>query len=261
MNTSSPFFNVRQQAVTTRLGRVMLPIRYYDVSTVLFFFWVPFDLTEEMIADSGINACRFFNKKALCGLAFYEYRDSDIGAYNEVALATAVHHRDEKRPRYLLADFLKPVAKRRVGFYIHHLPVTTERACVAGKEIWGFPKFTTALPFHLSGKHFAAGVEHPEGGKLFSIETDFSAGMPVTGFDLLLYSRHGQRQLRTHVTVKSLFTTCRPTSFKWSMGEKDHEMLSTLKRLSLDGRKPFLAQYTTHFQSLLHAGREITGHE
>ncbi len=261
MNRSSSFFDIRQQEVTTSAGKVSLPIRYYDVSTVLFFYWVPYELALSQVDNPRLKTCRFVNKKALCGLAFYEYRASDIGAYNEVALATAVYHGDTDRPRYLLSDFLKPVAKRKVGFYIHHLPVTTEQACAAGKEIWGFPKFTTGLPFRLSGHHFSGGVEHPQGGSLFSIDTGLTPGIPVKGFDLLLYSSHGRRQLRTHVTVKALFTTSKPVNFKWNWGDREHEMSATARQLTLDTRKPFLAQHTRKFRSLLHAGREIGKNE
>jgi hypothetical protein len=37
--------------------------------------------------------------------------------------------------------------RRRLGAYIHRLPVTTAFSCAAGRDIWGFPKFVADVSF------------------------------------------------------------------------------------------------------------------
>jgi hypothetical protein len=57
-------------------------------------------------------------------LALIDYRDNDLGAYLEVGTIL----------------FVRPEGGGESGTFITHLPVTEEFTCVAGNQIWGFPK-------------------------------------------------------------------------------------------------------------------------
>jgi len=257
MSDKNAFFNIPQETVSTSRGEVKLPIFYYDVSAALVFFWVDYEKAVTQTQETGLQACKFFNGRALSGLAFYEYRHSDIGSYNEVGLATAVYSEKEKKPPVYLANFLLPAQKRKLGFYIHHLPVSTETACAAGKEIWGFPKFTTELPFSLSNHSFEAAVLDPNGQNILSIQGALNMGLPLPGFDLLLFSEHKEKQLRTIVDVKSTFKTGFTSGLKLQTGQSTHPMAQTLRALGLHDVRPFVVQTTTQFQSRLHGGTAL----
>jgi len=45
-----------------------------------------------------------------------------------------------------------------IGAYVLEMPVTIPQARAAGREIWGFPKFETKIPFKLERKRFEFGV-------------------------------------------------------------------------------------------------------
>ncbi len=257
MSVNNDFFNLPQEVFSTSRGEVKLPIFYYDVSAALVFFWSDYKKAVEQLDGTGLEVCKFFNGSALNGLAFYEYRNSDIGPYNEVGLATAVYSEKTKKPQLYLPDFLRPAQKRKLGFYIHHLPVSTEAACAAGKEIWGFPKFTTELPFSLRGNYFDASVLDPDGQTILSLKGPLNLGVPLPGFDLLLFSNHKNQQLRTIVDVKSTFKTGFATGLKLQIGQSSHPMTQSLHALGLDGVRPFVAQTTTQFQSRLHKGTAV----
>ncbi len=257
MSAKNNFFNLPQEVFSTSQGDVKLPIFYYDVSAALIFFWTDYQKAAKQLSGTGLQACKFFNGSALCGLAFYEYRDSDIGPYNEVGLATAVYSDKTEKPQLYLPDFLRPAQKRKLGFYIHHLPVSTEAACAAGKEIWGFPKFTTELPFSLTADHFDASVLDPEGQIILNLRGPLNPGVPLPGFDLLLFSNHKNQQLRTIVDVKSAFKTAFATGLKLRIGPSAHPMAQTLHALGLDGVRPFVAQTTAAFLSRLHGGTAV----
>ncbi len=258
MKTNKDFFDhTIQSPVSTSKGEVKLPIFYYDVSAVLVFFWTDFQKAAAQLEHSGLRVCRFFNGRALTGLAFYEYRDSDIGPYNEVGLATAVYSERMEKPVWYLPDFLRAAKKRKLGFYIHHLPVSTETACAAGKEIWGFPKFTTRLPFSLTERYFEAAVLDPERKKIASVKGPLNAGVPLPGFDLLLFSNHENRQLRTIVDVKATFKTAFAAKQKLEIGNSSHPMTRTLHDLGLSGARPFVIQTTDTFISRLNGGVSV----
>ncbi len=59
-------------------------------------------------------------------LAVIDYRDNDLGDYNEIGITL----------------FVKPPGADddQAGTYITHLPVDQEFTCEAGRTIWGFPK-------------------------------------------------------------------------------------------------------------------------
>ena len=77
--------------------------------------------------------------KALCSIAAIEYRDNDLGDYNEVSIAFFVRERGAARGLpYVgaVADFLRG----RVATFIRHLPVDQSFTCEAGAHDLGLPE-------------------------------------------------------------------------------------------------------------------------
>jgi Acetoacetate decarboxylase (ADC) len=74
----------------------------------------PFELVE-----SAPGRCQL-------SLAVIDYRDNDLGDYDEIGVILFV------KPRGAADD--------QAGTYIVHLPVDQEFTCEAGRTIWGFPK-------------------------------------------------------------------------------------------------------------------------
>ncbi len=257
MMHTDTFFNVRQTLHKTTAGDVPLPIRYYEVSTVFFFFWVAENRLRPLIPKE-MNICRYLNGKALCGLAFFNYRRSDIGVYNEVALASAVYPANHPAPFSPALNMLSNVNRRKTGFYIHHLTVSTDIACAAGREIWNFPKFTTELLFRLDTTTFSGAVNLPDNDThLFKVDTQLGKSVSLPGFDLLLYSIKDDALLRTIVSVRAPFKTCRPKRFIWTFNPSEHPFARSIEQLGLHEKTPFICQYTDRFQSLLHAGTGV----
>jgi hypothetical protein len=84
------------------------------------------DTARRLVAASGLQVYEPVRGRALCALAFVRYEDSDLGAYNEVAVAVVVRPAGEGT---------------RPGAYIHQLPVDQAFTLEAGRSIWGFPKW------------------------------------------------------------------------------------------------------------------------
>jgi hypothetical protein len=72
---------------------------------------------------------------ALAMLAMVDYRDNDLGDYDEAAVVF---------PCAPTAGGMVGAARAalagRAGGYIHRLPVTQEFTCAAGRQLWGYPK-------------------------------------------------------------------------------------------------------------------------
>ena len=70
------------------------------------------------------------------------YEDSDLDAYNEMAIAFYVRG---------------PLGQ---GVYVHQMPVTQEFTLHAGRQLWGYPKFLAGISIDERPDEMRARVEH-----------------------------------------------------------------------------------------------------
>jgi hypothetical protein len=72
------------------------------------------------------------------------YDDTDLDPYHEVAVSFVVRAHDAMVGASALQR-AREFATGAIGVYIHRLPVDREFTCVAGRDIWGFPKWVTSI--------------------------------------------------------------------------------------------------------------------
>lgn len=115
--------------------RVALPVEIRDAAVASAMFPVPAAAAQAVIAYSGLEIARPLpGGRAICSLAFVRYADGDLGPYHEFAVA-----------------FLVSEAKR-VGAFIHWLPVNQAFTLEAGRTIWGFPKEMADIRMDLASR-------------------------------------------------------------------------------------------------------------
>jgi hypothetical protein len=252
------FFEVPRKAVETSDGSVELPILYYDVSIIQAFFWCDLDCVAAKLKGTDLAPIRFFTGKALAGIIFFEYRDTTISSYNECGLAVMVRPETASKPLFPTIDFFRKPDARTVGFYVVDLPVTTESACVAGRELWGYPKFVTEIPIKVEDDGVECSVRSPEGnGDIVRFSGRPGTGVSLSAFDLMSYSNRNRELVKTDVDVRAKMKTCLGGDFRVAVGDSQHRMAKNIRDLGLDGAKPFLVQRSDHFQARLNEGRKI----
>lgn len=254
-----PFFRVPQSLHPTSAGNVSLPVLYYDTSNVIAFFRAPADAAAALLADAGLKPAYSLFGSTVVGVSFYEYRDTSVGAYNEVGLAIPAVDAAQRSGLATLLDPLRSLETRRAGFYVVDLPVTTELAKAAGRDIWGYPKFVTRIDFSYAGKRIAMRVADPDSDDdILHLEGRLSPGLPTPAMSLVTWSTlHGHR-VRATVNVRGALRVCLGGTVRLSLGRSSHPMARHLASLGLDGRKPLLVAGTHRFQSRLNAGRTVT---
>lgn len=255
---SDKFFQVEQKTYPTSQGKVELPILYYDVSVFQAFFKADADGAWKLLAGTGLRPV-IQSGAALVGFACFEYRKTSIGPYNEVGVCIATYPETEKTQPSMLADMLRPSWGRKIGFHVIDLPVSTEAANSAGRELWGYPKFVTEIPLRFSAGAFEGAVLEP--GKTSPIATlagSYGLGVPFPAFDLVLYSHKEGVMLKTVVDVDSRMTTALGKGLTLKVGPSEHRMAKNLRSLGLDGASPAAMQVTAKFRSRLHAGRPVS---
>lgn len=255
---NDPFFNVPKTQVTTSEGNVDLPVLYYDVSYVCAYFLCDREPVEEILTGTRLNPVLVSRGRTIAGIACFEYRDTSIGAYNEVGLAVPVVPDGVKVPSIPMADLLKQPKQRTVGFKVIDLPVTTAAANSAGREIWGYPKFVSDIGFTLDSKKFQCTVaEKGETETIMDLSGRFGGGVPCPPMSLMNYDHVNGQDLKTIVNVRGWGTIHSAGSLTLKVLQSGHHMAQHLRDMGIDGAKPTAVFATTKFQSQLHEGIKI----
>ncbi len=102
---------------------VTMPVIVRDASAGTVIYDVD-HAAASALCPEGFTVIESAPGRAHVALALVDYRDNDLGAYHEVGTIL----------------FVRPAAGGPDGSFITHLPVDQEFTCVAGNQIWGFPK-------------------------------------------------------------------------------------------------------------------------
>ncbi|MBP7229708.1 MAG: acetoacetate decarboxylase family protein [Moraxellaceae bacterium] len=258
---NDPFFLVPRRTVRTSVGKVELPIMYYDTSSLVTFFMVDRERVDALLTGTGMVPALTVGGRALAALACYEYRDTSVGVYNEVGLTVAVTRQGEAQELGGWKDVLTTLQQpemRHVAFHILDLPVTTEMANSAGRKIWGFPKFVTEIPFRLQGRDFACQVMEPGTSQsVMTLSGRMGPSIPNGPLSLALLSHHNGRLCRSTVNVRGGTRLALPGSVRLTVDGGSHVMRDRLMALGMDDIAPLALMWTHAFQSRLNEGVDL----
>ena len=210
---------------------VTLPVAVRDASSGTVMYMVDHQAASKIIPPEFEADEVAPGKTQLC-LVMVDYRDNDLGDYDEVGVVFFV------RPKG------KPEAE--IGSYIHHLPVNQSFTQEAGFQIWGFPKTVEEIDFSISegsatcalrmGGEPVFTLTLPRGGDAETPET------PGLGYTLiegsphrLAFSRGGKKE------------STRPGGEGVSLELGSHPIADELRSLGLPDLPPLLSSWTEHF--------------
>jgi hypothetical protein len=215
-----------------------LPIRYFDVQCLVATFLTDLERAAGLLKSTGLQAVSQEDGKAVVLLYCIEYRITDIGPYNEVGLTV------------LAAAPGDPIPAN----YVVNLPVTTAVASRAGREIWGYNKFVAAIDVKSDGKNFSTILRDTDAEMIGSLEGRRGASVPTPPTDVLTFTLHQGRLIKTVIRVLTPSSSSSGENFVFKIGTSSHPMTSNLRTVALDGARPVLVQYTDPFQALLFPG-------
>jgi len=145
------------EQVQTSKGAVDLPIRYYNGS-LIGAFWLVEPSKAAALLPASLEPLVVPGLGTPAGLFLFEYRNTTIGSYGELGLTVQAVRAGVGAGTSLSSLFcylLDMVANvlhfnealslfgehETSGLYVVTLPVTTEGAMAAGREIWGYNKY------------------------------------------------------------------------------------------------------------------------
>ena len=210
---------------------VTLPVEVRDASSGTVMYMVDRDAAQAIIPEEFEADEMAPGKTQLC-LVIVDYRDNDLGDYDEVGVIFFV------RP--------KGQPEAEVGTYIHWLPVNQDFTRQAGCEIWGFPKTVEEIDFRVDETsatcRLSMGGEHvltltlPRGGDAETPDT------PAVGYTLLDGAPHriafsrGGKQEGTRPGGEGVLLELGP-----------HPVADALRSLGLPDLTPLLSNWSEHF--------------
>ena len=136
----------RSRQYTIQGRSVELPVVVREASSGSATYLVNADAARQLLPGDEFDVVELLPGRALCSLAAIDYKDNDLGDYNEISIAFFVRERSAPRGIPFLGTLLD-FMQGRIATYIHHLPVTQSFTCEAGSTIWGFPKTVEEIAF------------------------------------------------------------------------------------------------------------------
>jgi hypothetical protein len=212
----------------TRSHPFELPQRYYDWSMMLASFPAPASRVRRLLPSEKLAPVQIVPGLGLVTLAAFEYRQAaTLAPYNEVAIMIPV--RCQARVNLPLLPLLFPHWFKDLGFYVHHLPVTTQEACDVGVSVWGFPKFVADIQFHEDGGVRRCHLRQ-DGKHILTFEVKIPRSETEQFKDYLAYPVKENHLLKTQVQSKARYAERRlPFGASFSLGE--HPIADELRAL------------------------------
>lgn len=148
MRNTEFFRQIEHMEIPWGSRTIFFPVFYYDVATLSVQFLASIERVRKLLPSSRMHPLRVTPWHCVVSISAFEYRDSDIGPYNEVSIGVPVVLNE---PSPLFTGILSKVpAVPKI--YVRHLPVTTEIAREAGVKFAGYPKFLAEITFERDGK-------------------------------------------------------------------------------------------------------------
>lgn len=147
--------------------RIGFPVVVADASMLMNAYLVDAKVAQEIISDSGFRVLELYPGKALLQLLFVDYRDNELGDYNEGAIIFPVITPGERKP-FPFFGALKRMISGSVGNFVYRMPVDQAFTTHAGRFIWGFPKWVSHIDIAFGDKR-AHGSFIDEGELVYSI--------------------------------------------------------------------------------------------
>src|SRR5262249_29607945 len=140
-----------------------LPIRYFDLQYLVVTFLADLDRTAELLKGTGLQPVPQEDGKAIVQVGSFQYRQTDIGPYNEMGLVILAMAPGDSTP----------------ASYVVNLPVSTAFANRAGREIWGYNKFVAGIEIKNDGRNCSAALLDHEQALICSLEGQRGPSVPL----------------------------------------------------------------------------------
>jgi len=143
MSTNDFFQEIEHTPLSWKEYQFHVPVFYQAMRFMTVSMLASQEKIRAILPSKRLKPYRITPQKGMVIISAYEYRESDLGPYNEVVIGIPVTI-DKESP--VFTGILRKVPEP-MYLYFYHLPVNTEIARVLGVELAGYPKFIADIEF------------------------------------------------------------------------------------------------------------------
>jgi hypothetical protein len=125
---------------------VTMPCVVRDACSATATWVVNARAAQALLPGPELEIAEVLPGRGLLSIACIDYRDNDLGDYNEISIAFFVRRRGA-RGRIPYVGAAADMMRGLLPTHIIHLPVNQSFTCEAGQAIWGFPKTVDDIDF------------------------------------------------------------------------------------------------------------------
>ena len=230
------------------LGELELPVRYTEGAALACVYRVDLAAARAVMASECFEPLPV-GGRAMVQVVALEYRESSVGAYNELGVLVLARRRGSLPSA--VRTLVTPARVEDAGWFVVNLPVTTGVACAAGRELWGFPKYVTRIDTQF-GRDAAEIIL----GEELVIEHRARYGMTMPAPPYVFFSELDGRMIRTVVPVEHKQRMGGARSVRMHV-TGDGPTAATVRRLGLEARRPMIAARVDHLRFALPLGKPM----
>lgn len=168
---------------------VGFPVEVRDASSGAATFLVPSSAAARLI-PAQFEIAEVLPGRGICSLAMIDYKDNDLGDYNEIAVGFMVVPTGS-RPSIPYLGTILDLVKGALASHITHMPVDQSFTRDAGSLIWGYPKTVQEIDIEYLGDRARARLVYdgqhaltlnlPRGGKRTVAESSITTLSLIEG--------------------------------------------------------------------------------
>lgn len=246
------FTGIKQWEFQKNDFQFKIPIYYYDTTSITAIYTADTRTIKALLPLPEMNPVELLPGKSLVAFTGFEYRNTDIDAYNEFAVSFVITYDKIQIPG---VTAMLQMARRCISAYVWQLPVTTEIARLGGVELYGFPKFIADITFEKNDSRITCHVTE-NSRHILSLTGSVLPTAPEKINQYITYSVINNIPLKTNVYINPKQFAQSRDSRAASLELGDHSICSTLKGIGLS-ESPVIYQYSPVNQGILFAGRNL----
>lgn len=223
---------------------VYVPVFYYDNMQLNALFMAPMARLKALMPSRRMQPLRITPWHGVISISAMEFRDSDIGPYNEVGISIPFTL-DKASP--VFTGILRKIPAE-LYVYIHRLPVTTEIAMALGVEFAAYPKFLADIEFERQGDWVTCRLAEQD-DHILTLTGRVLELQKIPRSRSHYFTTRGGRLLRSEGMTSSRMSGQSRSSADVRLELGDHPMAQELKGLGLGRMLGY--QYSPNYQVIL----------
>ncbi|AKJ29180.1 acetoacetate decarboxylase family protein [Caldimonas brevitalea] len=230
----------------------LAPLFFQDLGCITAVYTAATDAVRALLPRTEMRPIELLPGRCLMVFTALEYRQCDLDPYNELAMAVPIAFGQHVLP---VADALKQALQMTMSAYIWQLPVTTERARVAGVDIAGYPKFVADIDFEeLPGRRACTLAR--DGRRILRLSCETGAARDQRDVRLRSYTLRDGIPLVSNLLVRQLRCEEHLHGRAATLELGDDPLADTLRGLRLSDN-PVASQYSPQAQAILFFPRNL----